>query len=119
MKLTQEHLNFYREQKTPTPQWAKTMAKERKYPWNKSVSKTSIDRLINYQTKENPRLEAVNLCSLLRNARNLFTAPRQDLGLPQFYDARTYLYHIAFRPCGTDSKRRIGYARKWFKRIYT
>lgn len=120
MKLTQAHLNFYREKKTPTPGWAVRMAKERKYPWTQTLPKTSVDELINSQLdKRDGRIEAQNLCNLIKMASRHFTGRNYESGIIREYaNLRAYLYHLAFTPYATDSKRRTGYAQKWYRKLY-
>lgn len=121
MKLTQQHLVFYQEQKTPMPAWAYRMARERKYPWGKEqptkLPHVNVNELINCQVdKYDRRLEAQNICRLIKNAYQLFTAPRIDPVSPQYFDLRSYMCHLAVDAC---SKRRTGYARKWYKKLYS
>jgi hypothetical protein len=120
MKLTQAHLSFYREQKTPTPQWAVRMAQERKYPWAQTLPKTNVNELINSQEpKPDRRLEAVNLCHLIRLASRGFGTEAYSIGgIQRFANLRDYLFHITKWTYSTDSARRVGYAKKWYRKLY-
>ncbi len=118
MNLTQSHLDFYRQKKTPTPQWAVDMLAKKKYPWSNRVGVTDIHSLINSQEKGDRRLEACNLCSLIRRAGEILARPgyRPSPDWP-YTCIREYVADLAFFPCSTSSKRRTAYARKWHNKL--
>lgn len=119
MKLSQSHINFYREQKTPMPQWAIDWAKKRKYPWSQRVKFTDVNELINWQIeKYDRRLEACNLCHLVKSKRELLSTAVGRSVDPEYPTMQSYLYHLAFQPYSTDSKRRTGYALRWYRKLY-
>lgn len=104
MKLTTEHLRFYQAKKTPVPGWITQIAKT---PWTLvQACGVSVHDLINVQTKRDKRLEAHNLMHLVR----LVKSHKQET-------VYQMLHRIATRPCMTDSKRRVAYAKKWSERI--
>lgn len=104
MKITTEHLRFYQAKKTPVPGWITQIAKT---PWSLvQVCAVSVHDLINVQTKRDKRLEAHNLMHLVR----LVQSHKQET-------VYQMLYRIGTRPSGTDSKRRVAYAKKWALRL--
>jgi len=100
MIITTDHLRFYQAKKTPVPQW---ITKISKTPWVLvEPCAVSVHTLINVQTKTPKRYDALNLMHLVK----LVQRNKQET-------IRDFLYRIAYHPCSTDTKRRIGYARKW------
>lgn len=120
MNLTQSHLAFYREKKTPTPQWAIDMLAKKKYPWSNKASITSVDGLINSQVEKKPYWhEAHNACVLVRGAKRIMDSKhfRPSSDWP-YTSLEAYLYHLAFSPCVPGGARRSAYARRWYNRLY-
>jgi len=112
MKITQAHLNFYREKKNPRPDWAKDL----KHP-----NSASIHELINSQIEEKRKsTEPHNIIQLIKGAIRIQNRPffRPDHNWP-YENLQQYLYHLAFQPYSTDPKRRTAYARKWYNKLYT
>ena len=104
MRITTEHLRFYQAKKTPVPQWITKIAKT---PWTLvEPCGISVHSLINTQTKSPRYTDAHNLMHLVK----LVQSHKQET-VPQF------LYRLATEPCGTDPKRRTGYARKWYAKL--
>lgn len=106
MIITTQHLRFYQAKKTPVPAWINSIAKT---PW-KLVEPcgVSVHELINIQVPEYKRIktEPNNLIHLIR----LVQSHKQET-------VREFLYRLATEPCGTDPKRRTGYARKWYAKL--
>jgi hypothetical protein len=106
MKLTTEHLRFYQAKKTPVPQWITKIAKT---PWALvEPCNVSIHTLINQQVpnKKLRSSEPHNLIHLVKSVQG----HKQET-------VREFLYRLATKPCGTDPKRRTGYARKWYAKL--
>lgn len=120
MKLTTDHLRFYQAKKTPVPKWSAQIAKT---PWRlERPGNVSIHTLINAQVPRVPRHEAGNLIHLVQLVQRT-----HDAGVNPFPETvRDFLRRIASNYCPTDktyltvaadTRRRIGYARKWSKRL--
>jgi hypothetical protein len=97
MRITKDHLQFYREHKLATPAWSMG-----------APEPVSIHTLINAQVPQpkQHRTEPNNLIHLVK----LVQRHRQET-------VKEFLRHCAFLPCGTDPKRRTGYARSWYAKI--
>lgn len=107
MILTIDHLRFYQAKKTPVPTWFSQIAKPPK--WAKfEPCAVSVHALINVQVPEYKRTktEPHNLIHLIRLVQT-----HKEETVPEF------LSRLVTRPYTTDSKRRIGYARKWLKKL--
>jgi hypothetical protein len=109
MIITADHIQFYRERKVPRPSWAPAI-KTSKVLGRVYAQETlvSVHTLINAQVPEvrKHRTEPNNLIHLIR--------------LVQSHKAETvtqFLYRLATKPCGTDPKRRVGYARAWYQKL--
>jgi len=106
MLITTDHLRFYQAKKTPVPGW---IAQIGKTPWRPvEPCNVSIHTLINQQvpSKKKRTTEPGNLIYLVK----LVQSHKQET-------VKGFLYRLAHKPCGTDPKRRIGYARKWYVKL--
>lgn len=104
MKIITEHLRFYQAKKTPVPAWIKHISKT---PWTLvQPCGVSVDALINVQVKMPKYYDAHNLIHLVR----LVQEHKRET-------VKGFLYRLATQPCGTDPKRRTGYARKWYSKL--
>ena len=101
MILTISHVQFYQAKKTPVPGWAATLTKP--------VPEVSIHELINVQVPEYKRTktEPNNLIHLIRCVQR-----------HRLETVESMLKRVAFTPYPTDPKRRVGYARKWLKKLH-
>jgi hypothetical protein len=101
MNLTRAHAEYWRQRKTPAPQWAAKLD---------PVHRVTIDGLVNAHAgikDQDYHLAAGNLMVILRSARK---RGRDEL--------ITSLTRMSSSP-GTimNPKRRAGYCRKWLRRI--
>ena len=106
MIITTDHLRFYQAKKTPVPGW---IAQIGKTPWRLvEPCNVSIHTLINQQvpSKKLRSTEPGNLIYLVKSVRSR----KQET-------VREFLHRLATEPCGTDPKRRTGYARKWYAKL--
>lgn len=105
MIVTRSHVQFYREQKVPRPSWAPAITRT-----HFGVSEVAVDinTLINAQVPEykKHRTEPHNLIHLVRLVQRHKQETVKDL-----------LYRLSVNPSGTDPKRRVGYARKWYAKL--
>jgi len=94
MRITKDHLQFYREHKLAAPAWSMG-----------APTPVSIHTLINAQVPQpkQHRTEPNTLIHLVK----LVQGHKQETVV-------SFLSRLAHKPCGTDSKRRTGYARKWY-----
>ena len=109
MIITAAHVQFYRERKCPRPSWAPVINVSkvfgREYPQESLVS---VHTLINAQVpeKKKHRTEPTTLIHLVRCVQS----HKQET-------VKDFLYRLATEPCGTDPKRRTGYARTWYHKL--
>jgi hypothetical protein len=105
MILTRLHVQFFREQKVPRPSWAPAITRTH---FGVSEVPVNIHALINAQVPERKthRTEPHNLIHLVK----LVQGHKQET-------VKAFLYRLATEPCGTDPKRRTGYARKWYAKL--
>jgi len=109
MIITANHVQFYRERKIPRPSWAAAIKTSKLF--GKTYAQetlVSVHALINAQVPEvrKHRTEPNNLIHLIRCVQS-----HKQETLEQF------LYRLSTEPCGTDPKRRTGYARTWYAKI--
>lgn len=109
MVITADHVQFYREQKFPRPSWAppiKTSILLGQVSAHERL--VSVHTLINSQVpeKKKHRTEPHNLIHLVRCVQR----HKQET-------VKDFLYRCATEPCGTDPKRRTGYARTWYNKL--
>lgn len=96
MKLTMDHLRFWRDRQ-PQPSWAANIKRTQRPP--------TIHHLINSQTGEQIRSEPYNTLSILRSLRQ-----RGEPLLPKIEE-------MALRPNCANGAKRAAFCKKWWRRL--
>lgn len=103
MKLTQQHLQFWNQQKAPAPGWAQKL--------ERAPAKVSVHSLINMH---DPSLKARDSSHVANNTMTILKMARKR-GVESLADK---LADMASCPgCAVRPERRAAYSRKWLRRV--